>query len=71
MPPPGPVEQDATRPPLPINPGQYGAGQADPRATGSVQGDPRYTALPPEVRPETGPKKTLPPQFRRTLVDYY
>ena len=29
MPPPGPVEQDATRPPLPINPGQYGAGQAD------------------------------------------
>ena len=36
-----------------------------------MQGDPRYTALPPEVRPETGPKKTLPPQFRRTLVDYY
>ena len=28
-------------------------------------------ALPPEVRPETGPKKELPPQFRRTLVDYY
>jgi lipoprotein-anchoring transpeptidase ErfK/SrfK len=28
-------------------------------------------ALPPEVRPETGPKKQLPPQFRRTLVDYY
>jgi lipoprotein-anchoring transpeptidase ErfK/SrfK len=28
-------------------------------------------ALPPEVRPETGPKKALPPQFRRTLVDYY
>src|SRR5256886_2859586 len=27
-------------------------------------------ALPPEVRPETGPKKQLPPQFRRTLVDY-
>ena len=46
------------------------AGQPDPRATGAVQGDPRYTALPPEVRPETGPKKTLPPQFRRTLVDY-
>ena len=68
---PGPNEQDATRPPLPINPGQFGAGQPDPRATGAVQGDPRYTALPPEVRPETGPKKTLPPQFRRTLVDYY
>jgi len=28
-------------------------------------------AFPPEVRPETGPKKQLPPQFRRTLVDYY
>ena len=27
-------------------------------------------ALPPELRPETGPKKALPPQFRRTLVDY-
>jgi lipoprotein-anchoring transpeptidase ErfK/SrfK len=34
--------------------------------------DPRDTAaLSPEVRPETGPKKELPPQFRRTLVDYY
>src|ERR1700730_6848176 len=28
-------------------------------------------ALPPEVRPETGPTKDLPPQFRRTLIDYY
>src|SRR6266446_6144224 len=28
-------------------------------------------SLPPEVRPETGPKKELPPQFRRALVDYY
>jgi lipoprotein-anchoring transpeptidase ErfK/SrfK/transposase-like protein len=34
--------------------------------------DPRDTAaLPPEVRPETGPNKELPPQFQRTLVDYY
>jgi lipoprotein-anchoring transpeptidase ErfK/SrfK/transposase-like protein len=34
--------------------------------------DPRETAaLSPEARPETGPKKELPPQFRRTLVDYY
>jgi lipoprotein-anchoring transpeptidase ErfK/SrfK len=33
--------------------------------------DPRETAaLPPEVRLETGPKKELPPPFRRTLVDY-
>jgi len=48
----------------------------DPRASrngpaGSTRGDPRgLAALPPEVRPETGPKKELPPQFRRTLVDY-
>src|SRR5256714_5293876 len=35
-------------------------------------GDLRDTAtLPPEVRPETGPTKELPPQFRRTLIDYY
>jgi lipoprotein-anchoring transpeptidase ErfK/SrfK len=33
--------------------------------------DSRETAaLPPEVRLETGPKKELPPQFHRTLVDY-
>ena len=41
-------------------------------ATGSTGGDPRnMAAFPPEVRPETGPKKALPPQFRRTLVDYH
>jgi len=27
--------------------------------------------LPPEVRPESGSTKELPPQFRRTLIDYY
>jgi lipoprotein-anchoring transpeptidase ErfK/SrfK len=65
--PPSPNEQEATRPPLPIGPGQI-----DPGATGATGGDPRHmAALPPEVRPETGPKKALPPQFRRTLVDYY
>ncbi len=64
--PPAPAEQEATRPPLPIGPGQV-----DPRVTGSMQGDPRtMAALPPDVRPETGPKKELPPRFRRTLVDY-
>jgi lipoprotein-anchoring transpeptidase ErfK/SrfK len=26
--------------------------------------------LPPEVRPESGPTKELPPHFRRTLIDY-
>jgi lipoprotein-anchoring transpeptidase ErfK/SrfK len=64
--PPAASEQEATRPPLPIGPGQI-----NPGATGSTQGDPRYAALPPEDRPETGPKKELAPQFRRTLVDYY
>jgi lipoprotein-anchoring transpeptidase ErfK/SrfK len=49
---------------LPISPGQIGAGQGDPSAAGTM------AAFPPEVRPETGPKKQLPPQFRRTLVDY-
>jgi lipoprotein-anchoring transpeptidase ErfK/SrfK len=66
-------EQDEARPPLPITPGQAGAGQADPNASaGTTPSDPRnMAAFPPEVRPETGPKKQLPPQFRRTLVDYY
>jgi lipoprotein-anchoring transpeptidase ErfK/SrfK len=61
-------QQDAMRPPMPIGPGQTVApGQVDPGATGTVQ---RLAALPPEVQPETGPTKELPPQFRRTLVDY-
>jgi len=29
-----------------------------------------FSALPPEDRPETGPVKALPPQFRRTMTDY-
>src|SRR3984893_5613032 len=28
------------------------------------------SALPPEDRPETGPVKSLPPQFRRSMIDY-
>jgi lipoprotein-anchoring transpeptidase ErfK/SrfK len=64
------TQPDATRPPLPISPGQIGAGQANPNATGTVPDSHSVAALPPEVRPETGPKKELPPQFRRTLVDY-
>jgi lipoprotein-anchoring transpeptidase ErfK/SrfK len=60
-------EQDATRPAPPIVPGQ-----GDPRVTGSISSDPqRMAALPPELRPETASKKELPPQFRRSLVDYY
>src|SRR6201993_968322 len=52
--------------------GAAGPGQVDPPGPGLMRDDPRtLAALPPEVRPETGPKKELPPQFRRTLVDYY
>src|SRR5215831_19099056 len=69
-PPAGAYEPDATRPPLPISPGQIGAGQADPNATGTAPDSHTMAGLPPEVRPETGPKKQLPPQLRRTLVDY-
>jgi hypothetical protein len=78
--PPGPAgsaEQDAIlreamQSRLSIRPGQIGPGPDDPSATGSIGGgDPRnMAAFPPDVRPETGPKKELPPQFRRTFVDY-
>ena len=45
---------------------------ADSGIVGSTRGDVRsLAALPPEVRPEVGPAKELPSQFRRTLVDYY
>jgi lipoprotein-anchoring transpeptidase ErfK/SrfK len=40
-------------------------------APGAAPVDPRYAALPPEDRPETGPRKEVPPQFRRTQVDYF
>jgi lipoprotein-anchoring transpeptidase ErfK/SrfK len=66
-----PYQEDATRPPLPISPDQIGGGQGDPSAPSGAPVDPRnMAAFPPEVRPETGPKKQLPPQFRRTLVEY-
>ena len=79
--PPGPagsaeqdaIRQEAMRPPLPISPGQISPGSDDPSVTGSTGGggDPRnMAAFPPDVRPETGPKKELAPQFRRMLVDY-
>jgi lipoprotein-anchoring transpeptidase ErfK/SrfK len=43
----------------------------DPRNGDPRGGDPRFSALPPEDRPETGPRKEPPPQFRRTQVDYF
>src|SRR5262245_26175250 len=80
--PPGPAgsaEQDAIlreamQSRLSIRPGQVSPQPDDPRPTGSIGGggDPRtMAAFPPDVQPETGPKKELPAQFRRTLVDYH
>jgi lipoprotein-anchoring transpeptidase ErfK/SrfK len=51
---PYPGQDNALRPPMPMAPEQ--------RAV--------ISALPPEDRPETGPVKSLPPQFRRTMIDY-
>ena len=49
----------------------YGAPQEALRPPMSI-GPPEDVvgALPPEDRPETGPRKELPPQFRRAMVDY-
>ncbi len=58
-------EQDTSQPRQPVS-------RQGERLSGSVSSDPRrMAALPPEVRPETGPNKELAPQFRRTLVDYW
>jgi lipoprotein-anchoring transpeptidase ErfK/SrfK len=54
-----PQQDDGLRPPMGIGPGQPGAN--DPDIT---------SRLPMDDRPETGPRKELPPQFRRTTVEY-
>ena len=60
-------EQDTIRLPPPIVPSQ-----GDPSVTGAIGRNPYYiAALPPEVRPEASQNKEPPPQFQRTLVDYY
>jgi lipoprotein-anchoring transpeptidase ErfK/SrfK len=66
------ILQEAMRSRVPLRPGQVDPGPDDPPVTGSTGGgEPRnMAAFPPDVRPEAGPKKELPPQFRRTLVDY-
>jgi lipoprotein-anchoring transpeptidase ErfK/SrfK len=51
---PYPGQEDALRPPMSIGPNQGGA----------------LAALPPDYQPETGPLQALPPQFRRTMVEY-
>ncbi len=61
-----PVGPDGVRPPMPVGPTLSGEGA--PAAT--AHGDARFASLPPDVRPETGPAKTLPPRFQRTMVDY-
>jgi lipoprotein-anchoring transpeptidase ErfK/SrfK len=73
-----PPPQSLPSQPIPLGPDRAVRDTAAPRdATGSNRIDSRngdsrnMAALPPEVRPETGPRKELPPQFRRTLVDYY
>ena len=73
--PPAPVSPSQ---PVPLDPDRALRDPVPPTdLTGSTRIDSRsgdsrnMAALPPEVRPETGPRKELPPQFRRTLVDYY
>jgi lipoprotein-anchoring transpeptidase ErfK/SrfK len=59
---PPPQQQDGViRPPLGIGPGGQQQGAIDPDIT---------SRLPMDDRPETGPRKELPPQFRRTTVEY-
>ena len=47
---------------------QQGYQQPQPGYQGQQQ--PVYASLPPDEQPETGPRKELPAQFRRTLVDF-
>ena len=61
---------DSFRPPMGVGPGgQPGpSGQPGP---GGRPGDGDVTSrLPTDDRPETGPRKELPPQFRRTTVEF-
>jgi lipoprotein-anchoring transpeptidase ErfK/SrfK len=70
------VPLDILRPPGSVGPGPGERpeppydGQATDRATNDRTGSAVYASLPPEDRPELGPRKELPPQLRRTQVDY-
>ena len=62
---PGRAEQQyGLRPSIPIGP--------EPNVARTVRGHPpsRIAALPPDVRPQSGPGAELSPQFRRALVVY-
>src|SRR5688572_614169 len=63
---PPPAVDGALRPPglLP------GVDPAQPGVQAGQSGHDVVASLPPEDRPETGPRKELAPQFRRTTVDY-
>src|SRR5437763_9130931 len=56
---------DILRPPGAMGPGAVERGPDQQGGANSV-----YASLPPEERPEVGPKKDLPPHLRRTQVDY-
>ncbi|HEY7297283.1 MAG TPA: L,D-transpeptidase [Xanthobacteraceae bacterium] len=60
-----PYQPGAVRPPGAVGPGAVQQAPSAPGANNSV-----YASLPPEDRPEVGPQKELPPQFRRTEVEY-
>jgi lipoprotein-anchoring transpeptidase ErfK/SrfK len=63
---------DIFRPPASVGPSGPGEPAARPSGPppGAGQQETVVAALPPEERPETGPKKELPTHLRRTLVDY-
>jgi lipoprotein-anchoring transpeptidase ErfK/SrfK len=74
-PPPGSVYLSNNPPPAYSNRGQTavdpGPDNALRPATPMVQEERALvSALPPEDRPETGPVKPLPAQFRRTMIEY-
>jgi lipoprotein-anchoring transpeptidase ErfK/SrfK len=63
---------DILRPPGGIGGRQEARPYEGRPSDGRPSGEPNavMSALPPEDRPETGPRKELPPQFRRTMVDF-
>ncbi len=71
--------EDQAQPPGPgVRPGDYGMRAPLETAPNVPQEAPApgsnggagYASLPPDIRPEAGKPKDLPPQFRRQLVDY-
>jgi lipoprotein-anchoring transpeptidase ErfK/SrfK len=73
---PAPTLEGFQRPPGAIGPGSddvTGTVRTPtyaPPPAAAPNRDAVIAALPPDEQPETGPRKELPPQFRRQLVDY-